>query len=245
MRQLLMLAVLTVALTVTAAASGVIGGDHDNGAHPSTGALVVPTPNGLAPECSGVLVAPQVFLTAGHCTEAAIADGDAYVVFDDELNSETWTTIHGTAITDPAFGLDPKNPHDLGVVLLDTPAPVAPASLPAAGSAARLAKQNVAPISVGYGYSQRTDKKKSFLYDGYRHQAAIPVANQDAALLKLKDPNGASVCFGDSGGPQYLAGSTTIVSVTSGGNKQCKKAWATRLDTASVRAFLSAYVQLP
>jgi secreted trypsin-like serine protease len=245
MRHLLMLAVVTAALTVTATASGVIGGDHDNGAHPSAGALLVQTPDGLAPECSGVLIAPQVFLTAGHCTEAALADGGAYVVFEDALDSETWTPIHGTPVTDPAYGLDDKDPHDLGVILLDAPAPVAPASLPTAGAADKLAKKNVAPISVGYGYSQRTDKKRKFVYDGYRHQAAIPVAGQNAALLKLKDPSGASVCFGDSGGPQYLPGSTTIVSVTSGGNAQCKKAWTTRLDTVTVRAFLSAYVPLP
>jgi hypothetical protein len=141
MRQLFALAVVTVALTVTAAAPGVIGGDHDNGAHPSTGALVVPT-------------------------------------------------------------------------------------------------------SLGYGYSRRAGKRQ-FVYDGYRHQAAIPPAGQTAAMLKLKDPGDASVCFGDSGGPQYLPGSTMIVSVTSGGNAQCKKGEATRLDTDSVRSFLSAYVKLP
>jgi secreted trypsin-like serine protease len=244
MRQLLVLAVVTVSLTVTAAATGVIGGDHDNGAHPSTGALLVPTPGGLAPECSGVLVAPRVFLTAGHCTNSAISHGDAYVVFDDVLSSDTWAPVHGTAITDPAFGADKKDPHDLGVVLLDAPAPVAPASLPAAGAAETLAKRNVVPVSLGYGYSQRAGKRQ-FVYDGYRHQAAIPISGQTAAMLKLKDPVGASVCFGDSGGPQYLPGSTTIVSVTSGGNAQCKKGEATRLDTDSVRSFLATYVKLP
>lgn len=245
MRQLIVLAAVTAALTVTAVSRGVIGGAPDNGAHPATGALLVPMPDGsLAPECSGVLVSPTVFLTAGHCTETAIADGGAYVVFDDSLSSDTWSPARGTPITDPAFGVDAKDPHDLGVVVLDAPAPVPPVSLPTLGQAGKLAQKNVPIVSVGYGYSQRAGKK-SFVFDGLRHSATIAIARQTKAMLVLKDPGGPSLCFGDSGGPQYVEGTSTIVSVTSGGNEKCKKAEATRLDTDSVRAFLGQYVKLP
>lgn len=244
MRRLIVLGVLAVALSVTAAASGVIGGVADNGAHPSTGALLLPTADGLAPQCSGVLVAPRVFLTAGHCTDAALAAGGAYVVFGDALSSDTWTPIHGTAVTDPAYGANKKDPHDLGVVLLDSPAPVAPVTLPKAGLADTVAKKGTPLVSVGYGYSQRTGKK-GFVYDGARYSAAIPVAKQTAAMLTFNETNGASLCFGDSGGPQYVDGTSTIVSVTSGGDTKCKSGETTRLDTPSVRAFLSQYVTLP
>src|SRR4029077_15933801 len=67
----------------------------------------------------------------------AIAAGGAYVVFGDALDPGSWTPIHGTAVTDPAYGHDSSDPHDLGVIVLDRDAPVAPATLPAAGAANR------------------------------------------------------------------------------------------------------------
>jgi len=232
---------VTVALTATATAQGIIGGNLDAGQHPASGALLVPSPNGLVPECSGVLIAPRVFLTAGHCTNNALAAGGAYVVFGDELNPGSWTPIHGTAVTDPAFGHDSSDPHDLGVIVLDQNAPVAPATLPTAGAADRLAKDGVAPLSVGYGYSRLLGK--GFVYDGLRHAAAMPVVSQTATLLRISSQTGAQLCFGDSGGPQYLPGTSTIVSVTSGGNPVCKgTATATRLDSASASGFLSSFV---
>jgi hypothetical protein len=241
-RSLFSIAAVTVALTATATAQAIVGGSMDNGSHPAAGALFVPGPNGgLVPECSGVLIAPRVFLTAGHCTNYAIAMGGAYVVFGDTLNPGSWTPIQGTAVTDPAFGHDSSDPHDLGVILLDQNAPAAPATLPAAGGAAdRLAKDGVALLSVGYGYSERLGK--GFVYDGLRHAAAMPVVSQTATLLRISSQTGAQLCFGDSGGPQYLPGTSTVVSVTSGGNPVCNgKATATRLDSASARGFLSSY----
>jgi hypothetical protein len=112
---------------------------------------------------------------------------------------------------------------------------------PAAGGAAdRLAKDGVALLSVGYGYSERLGK--GFVYDGLRHAAAMPVVSQTATLLRISSQTGAQLCFGDSGGPQYLPGTSTVVSVTSGGNPVCNgKATATRLDSASARGFLSSY----
>jgi secreted trypsin-like serine protease len=242
-RPLFSLVAVTVALTATAAAHGIIGGSLDTGRHPAAGALLVPGPNGLEPECSGVLVAPRVFVTAGHCTDAALATGGAYVVFGDRLDPGTWSPIHGTAVTDPGYGHDSADPQDLGVVVLDRNAPVAPAGLPAAGAAERLAKDGVVPVSVGYGYSQRDGK--GFVYDAARHAAAIPISSQTSTLLRISSHDGAQLCFGDSGGPQYLPGSPTVVSVTSGGNTVCKgNATTTRLDSPSARAFLGQFVRV-
>jgi len=242
---MLALAAAAVALTVTATASGVLDGSLDAGRHPAAGALLVPGPDGLVPECSGVLVSARVFVTAGHCTNAAVAAGGAFVVFGDQLVPGTWTPIHGTAITDPAYGHDSADPHDLGVVLLDSDAPVAPASLPAPGTGDRLAHDGVVPVSVGYGYSLRL-ANKDFGYDGRRHAGSIPVVSQTSTLLRLDGPGGAQLCFGDSGGPQYLPGSNVVVSVTSGGSPACRGATAaTRLDSASSRAFLASYTAEP
>jgi hypothetical protein len=182
MRVLVALVAVTAALGTATASQAVIGGDADAGAHPSVGLLLVPSDDGLVPECSGVLVAPTVFLTA---------------------------------------------------------------ALPASRADAALADAGGAPISVGYGYSQR-QRPQGFVYDGVRHAAAIPVVSAAPALLRLLDPDGAALCFGDSGGPQFLAGKNTIVSVTRGGSPSCHGATsATRLDTPSARGFLGRYLRLP
>jgi secreted trypsin-like serine protease len=242
-RALVALAVTAAALTATATADAILGGGLDNGRHPSVGALLVPGANGLEPECSGVLVAPRVFLTAAHCTEFALSTGGAYVAFGDTLDPSQWQPIHGTPVSDPAYGHDAADLQDLGVVLLDRPPPVAPAVLPAPGAGDGL--HGSAVVAVGYGYSQR-DGNKSFVYDGARHAASLDVASETATTLRLSSHDGVALCFGDSGGPQYLGDSTTVVSVTSGGNSVCGgNATAMRLDSASARAFLSRYIQLP
>jgi secreted trypsin-like serine protease len=244
-RALLALAVLAAALTGAGAGRAIIGAGPDSGAHPAVGLLVIPGAGGLVPECSGVLVAPRVFVTAGHCSEAALAAGGAYVVFGDQLSSETWTPLHGTATTDPGYGHSSSDPHDLGVVVLDADAPVQPASLPRAGAADGLAKAGSALVSVGYGYSQSV-KKTTYLYDGLRHAAEIPVVSQTSTLLRLGGSTTTQLCFGDSGGPQVVAGTSTVVSLTSAGSPACEgTASATRLDTPSARAFLGSYVSLP
>lgn len=235
-RALTALTAAVAALSLTTAANAILGAAPDNGRHPAAGALLVPGPDGLAPECSGVLVAPRVFLTAAHCTNSALAAGGAYVVFGDTLDPATWQPMHGTAVSDPAYGHDASDPADLGVVLLDRPAPVAPASVGAAPSGGDV-------VAVGYGYSDRTGNK-SFTYDGARHAASLAISSETATLLRLSSHGGAALCFGDSGGPQYLPGTSTVVSVTSGGNSVCGgNATATRLDSATAKAFLSAFVK--
>jgi secreted trypsin-like serine protease len=230
------LLVSAAALAVTAAADAILNGSLDNGRHPAAGALLVPSADGLVPECSGVLVAPRVFLTAAHCTNAALADGGAYVVFGDTLDPATWRPIHGTAVSDPAYGHDASDPADLGVVLLDRPAPVAPAGVGSAPAGGDL-------VAVGYGYSGETGNK-SFTYDGARHAATLAISSETATLLRLSSHDAAALCFGDSGGPQYLPGTSTVVSVTSGGNSVCGgNATATRLDSATARTFLAPYLR--
>lgn len=53
-------------------------------------------------------------------------------------------------------------------------------------------------------------------------------------------------CFGDSGGPEFLGDSNLIVSVTAGGDHQCRAMSLNyRLDVPSARTFLAGYVALP
>ena len=110
-----MIAALAVALVTVSTAAAITGGGVDGDAHPYVGALVV---DGSV-QCSGVLVAPTVFATAGHCG----ADGSRVSVsFDSELDAG-WSLVDGTLHVDSAKGAD------LAVVMLDAPSSVAPATL--------------------------------------------------------------------------------------------------------------------
>jgi hypothetical protein len=50
--------------TMAAPAGAITGGRPDNTAHPYVGIVIAPD----GAFCSGVLLAPRVLLTAGHCT---------------------------------------------------------------------------------------------------------------------------------------------------------------------------------
>ncbi len=233
------LAAAAAALLAAGGAAAITNGSPDGGGHPMVGALVYAG----EPQCSGTLIAPRVFLTAGHCT-AYLPSSRVDVTLSESLDPGTWTLRAGTAVTDPLFGHDRADLHDLAVVVLDEPAAgVAPASLPAAGSLDRLGKSDTF-TNAGYGFSDRITGGGTprWVYDGLRRVSTSPFGTTTKTLLKL--PGG--VCFGDSGGPRFLGSSTTIAAVTSGGDQACSgMSWSTRLDTAGARAFLSSYVPLP
>ena len=222
-----MIATLAVALVTVSTAAAITGGGVDGDAHPYVGALVV---DGSV-QCSGVLVAPTVFATAGHCG----ADGSRVSVSFDSKLDDGWSLQSGTLEVDSSKGAD------LAVVVLDAPASVEPATLPVAGSAGSLGKGTLV-TSVGYGYSSRA-ADGTFVYDGFRRAADSAVLRVAKSALTLSTST-AGPCMGDSGGPQ-LTGST-VLSVTSTGSKDCAgKAEGYRLDTPSARAFLDGFVPLP
>jgi hypothetical protein len=221
------LLVVLAALAVAPTALGVLGSSVDGEAHPYVGALVVDG----AVRCSGVLVAPTVFATAGHCG----ADGERVSVsFDSKLDGG-WSLQAGT------LRVDPRRRADLALVVLDATAGPAPAALPAAGAVDALAKRS--PVtSVGYGYSSRA-ADGSWVHDGYRRSADSPVRKSSRLYLTIST-KAAGPCFGDSGGPQ-LAGDT-VLSVTAGGPKDCTGAVdGYRLDSGPARDFLRDFVALP
>lgn len=221
------LAALVAALAVVTPAAAVIGSTPDGDAHPYVGALVV---DGQV-ACSGVLIAPTVFATAGHCG----ADGTRVAVSLDSELDESWSLLGGT------LEVDPSKHADLAVVVLDAPAAVTPASLPAAGSVEAVAKGS-SVTSVGYGYSGRA-ADGDFVFDGLRRSASSPLQRVGKVVLTMSTGD-AGPCMGDSGGPQ-LAGDT-VLSLTSTGSKDCSgKAEGYRIDTPSARAFLGRFVSLP
>lgn len=228
------IASLVAALAVVPTAAAITGGRVDGSAHPYVGALVV---DGEV-ACSGVLVAPAVFATAGHCTAGLAPDARIEVSFDSSLDRSRWSLLGGTAHTDPAYRGSGSDPHDLAIVILDEPARIAPARLPTLGAALG----STLVTSVGYGFSAHS-KDGGFVYDGLRRAAESPVVGVATSVLRVSTRT-AGPCLGDSGGP-LLAGDT-VLALTSGGAKDCSgKADGYRLDTPAARAFLGGFILLP
>jgi hypothetical protein len=232
-------AVLALA-AIAAPALAITGGRPDGNGHPHVGLLVaVVDGTGPRPLCSGTLVAPSVFLTAGHCT-ASLPTTRVSVTFDPVPDLRTAPLRSGTAVTDPGFGGAKKDSHDLAVVLLDAPVEgVEPAELPTAGLLDHTPLKDATFINVGYGLSDRSTG------GGERLVSTSGFGSLRATELRLDSKDG-GVCFGDSGGPRFLGDSTLLVATTSGGNSACTgPSTSYRLDTPSAREFLGRFVSLP
>jgi hypothetical protein len=140
------------------------------------GALVTVPPSGefkgqRIAVCSGTLISPRVFLTAGHCTDFLTKeDLPTYVSFDSTYKSGASKVIKGTPYTHPRFCFPedkgdctpPGRPdvvgtltrdirYDVGVVVLDEPVRIATyGALPEAGLIDTL-KEGQRLTTVGYG----------------------------------------------------------------------------------------------
>jgi hypothetical protein len=99
----------------------IINGEPDRGAkaHPYVGALVTVPPSGefkgqRIPVCSGTLISPRVFLTAGHCTEFLIQeDLPTYVSFDPTYKPGASKVIKATPYLHPKYCIpDPEDKVD-------------------------------------------------------------------------------------------------------------------------------------
>jgi secreted trypsin-like serine protease len=257
------LVVATMALAILLAsgvASAITYGHPDGNRHPYVGALVGADEDGEFVFCSGTLIAPDVFLTAAHCTAAIEQFGFDFegVTFDNVFDPETSVVYPGTPHTNPAYPGPSSDTKDIAVVVLDEEVTgIQPASLPRAGLLDRLARNDSLKgqrfTAVGYGATERTHELGSgtpvFGEGGTRMYSVSTFAALNKAWLRLsQNPStgDGGTCYGDSGGPNFLGNSRTIVSITITGDSVCRATNVTyRLDTPSARAFLGNYVELP
>ena len=217
-------------------AQAIINGEPDWGpnAHPYVGAYVAKFEGKLRPVCSGTLISPKVFLTAGHCTEAEIEkDRPAYVSFDPTYKPGASKLIKGTPYLHPKACLAAKEGcprYDAGVVVLKEPVRMAThGALPDAGLVDTL-KEGQRLTAVGYGatrYKIGGGLRPQPVYPGDRNRATVRLLDtNDPAIgemfvkttgVSLTGGKGASSCHGDSGGPLFMPNQRTIVGVTSFG----------------------------
>ena len=160
-----MLALLASSLLLPASAGAIVNGSFDGGAHPYVGIAVAGDDF-----CSGSLVSPTLFITAGHCTAAFAGSGETTFVTFDAHARPTSTYVTGTPYTHPDFfdvppqgtGVPASVGHDVGVVVLDEPV-----ELPRYASLPRLGELN----GHLYASSRSWDTARRL---GHRWRPAVP-----------------------------------------------------------------------
>ena len=236
-----LLLTLVLALSTMGAARAVTDGELDGNRHPYVGLMVAQDADGNPLwRCSGTLLNPTFFLTAGHCTEAPAAHVEIWFASDVEsgipVNGYPFTgDVGGTPHTHPQYDPDAFYLYDLGVVVLDRPMRMKKyGALPNRDVLDQLATQrgtqDVTFTAVGYGLQESFPDAAAWKENNQRvRMLARPQLLQintgftgDFSLLLSNNSNTGGTCFGDSGGPNFIGDSNVVGGVTSFGvNANC------------------------
>ena len=213
------------------AAHAIKNGEMDGDGHPYVGIMVAKINGTPVWRCSGTLISPTLFLTAGHCTDGATS---VEVWFNPDLrdaaaNNYPFTgEASGLPYTHPLYNPNAFSLYDLGVVVLDQAVDMSEyGELPALnqldGLKTRRGLQDVTFTAVGYGLQQSFPDAASWKENNVRvRMVATPKLLQInggivgfGSLLLSNNANTGGTCFGDSGGPNFIDGTNVIAGVTS------------------------------
>jgi uncharacterized protein (TIGR03382 family) len=159
--------------------------------------------------CSGTLVAPDVVVTAGHCIdtepETVVVDSTDYARTGGERIPVAWSRAY------PEW----YRSYDIGVVVLARPSRVPPRTVTSACTVRAHVARGTAVQLVGFGVIRQDGGGAN----SRLHEAAVtitdPSCTTDPSCQEAVAPHGELVaggrgvdaCFGDSGGPMFLASS--------------------------------------
>ncbi|HUL75350.1 MAG TPA: trypsin-like serine protease [Vicinamibacterales bacterium] len=206
--------------------------------------------------CSGAALSDATFLTAAHCADPSLPVFVSYKSGPPFSLATDFTqgTFHPHPAWCPgcAHGLPGFDTHDVAVVVLDAPSdPGAFADLPAANLVDTLAMRTAVDI-VGYGV-------QGFLHGGGPPEQVFLFTRYFAPSLLIQSNNRISgefikltanpaqgkggICFGDSGGPDILGGSNTVLAVNSFvNNGNCAGVtYSQRVDLADILSFIASF----
>jgi secreted trypsin-like serine protease len=273
-----LIAALTTAFSaafIAAPAQASTGGTADGDTHPGVAMIAFYDGTGRY-RCSASLVSPTVLLTAAHCTSGTV--GKVYVDFRSVVAEQPAAgvlpaaadpsvgytpadlegKVSGTAHTHPGYSdfTDMKNWNDVGVVVLDAPAPAGLPIYPiaTAGTLDAIRPGDVPKTlvtAVGYGTEVRKpdsgpQKPTLMSYPLLRRYVDMPLQKVGPQVFQANgNPNDTKgtggTCFGDSGGPVLYQGA--IVGVTSYGlTANCRYIDGyQRVDIAAAQTWLAGF----
>ena len=234
---LLGVAALVMAIAIPVAAI-TRGGAPDANEHPYVGLMVADDVNGNPLfRCSGTLVSPTVFVTAGHCTEAPAVF--ATIWFDEDVESGIPANgypfegdVDGTVYTHPLYNTSAFFLYDLGVVVLDQPVYMGTyGALPAAGAIDDMPRgRNRSELeAVGYGLQEIIQNPQNVIKvtaERVRLKADLMVVDTNGvagignfptgqlpsnSVIFSGDAKHGGTCFGDSGGPLFIGTDSNVI----------------------------------
>jgi hypothetical protein len=249
--------VIAAFLTAAAPAIAVTNGQPDGNDHPYVGVMIqfIPSMPGFVTVCTGAALSGTKFLTAAHCADPALPVLVSYKSGPPFSLASDFTV--GTFHPDPDWciacgpGLPGFDSHDVAVVVLsasNNPGPYA--VLPPLYLVDTLAMGTGVEI-IGYGVQGFTHgggpPGQIFLFTRYFAPSLLVQSNnvQSDEFIKLtanpaKGKGG--TCFGDSGGSDFLGGTTTILAVNSYvTNSNCAGVtYSQRVDLPDIQDFINS-----
>lgn len=235
------IAVMALMLVMVTPIAAITDGELDNNGHPYVGLMVAQNASGQPLwRCSGTLISPTLFLTAGHCTESPAAHVEIWFAADVEsgIPGNGYPSngdVGGTPYTHPQYNPNAFYLYDLGVVVLDAPMNMSTYGvLPKLNVLDKLSKQrglqNTSFTAVGYGLQESFPDAAAWKEHNVRvrmvaHPRLIQINGGlvgDFSLLLSNNHNTGGTCFGDSGGANFIGSSNVLAGVTSFGlNGNC------------------------
>jgi secreted trypsin-like serine protease len=260
MKKIAALAATVVVLSVASSAGAITNGQFDGNQHPNVGAFLWDgNHDGVRTQlCTGSLIAPQVFLTASHCTEFADRfNSDVWVTFDPtDVEDNPTGVIHGVTVTNPLYNPKKLYQHDVSLILLDEavndvePATIAPIGLLSTMKADR-SIYSTAFTNVGYGTHEQLVVPRigpTFPWSGDRELSISSFNALDQRFIHLSQnlaQGWGGTGYGDSGGPTFVEtadGPVQVSTVSTGDVALYATSVNTRLDTQQVHEFLEPYL---
>ena len=250
------LLVLVGFLAAAAPVTAVTNGQPDGNNHPYVGTVIQFIPNtDLISVCSGSALSAKKFLTAAHCADPSMPVFVTYKSGPPFSLASDFTK--GTFVRDPDWcpgcghGLPGFDTHDVAVVLLNAPRnPGAFAQLPAANLVDTLPMKTEVEI-VGYGVQGFIrgggPPGQVFLFTRFFAPSLLiqsnDVISEEFIKLTANPAQGkGGTCFGDSGGPDILGGTSTVLAVNSFvNNGNCAGVtYSQRVDLPDILAFINS-----
>lgn len=266
-RFLILLGVVVMVLALAVPVAAITrGGAPDDGEHPYVGLMVADDADGNPLwRCSGTLISPTVFVTAGHCTESPAAR--ATIWFEEDVESGIpengypfggATSFDGDTYTHPLYDPGAFFLYDLGVVVLDGEGNTGVgeyAELPTAGAIDDLDKGRKRAVVEAVGYGLQKINPVTVVAERIRLKADLMVVNTKGvagignlpgsnSMLVSGDAKHGGTCFGDSGGPMFIGSDSNIIgAVTSFGlNGNCAGVGgAFRIDRAQELNWINSF----